>query len=120
MLLVPEYLLALYVDAWDPANAALVALASAYLVVGAAFQLFDGTQVAVAGALRGLQDTRVPMWIALFSYWIPGFGLAAGLGLLTPLAGIGVWIGLAIGLIIVACLLLARWHRRERLGLVVR
>ena len=73
---------------------------------------------AVAGALRGLQDTRVSMWIALFSYWIPGFGLAAGLGLLTPLAGTGVWIGLAIGLVIVACLLLLRWHRRERLGLV--
>ncbi len=120
MLFAPEYLLALYVDAWDPANAALVALASTYLVVGAAFQLFDGTQVAVAGALRGLQDTSVPMWIALFSYWIPGFGLAAWLGLMTPLAGVGVWIGLAVGLVFVACLLLRRWHRRELLGLVTQ
>lgn len=120
MLFAPEYLLALYVDPWDQANAGLVALASAYLLVGAAFQLFDGMQVVAAGALRGLQDTRVPMWIALFAYWVPGFGLATSLGFATTLAGLGVWIGLAAGLVCASALLLSRWHRRETLGLVPR
>lgn len=124
MLLVPEWLLAIYIDPWDPANAGLVALASTFLVVGAAFQLFDGTQVVTAGALRGLQDTRMPMWIAIFSYWVPGFGLAAGfgfgLGIAPELGGTGVWIGLAAGLVCAACLLLWRWHRRDVLGLVLR
>ncbi|MXO70314.1 MATE family efflux transporter [Alteraurantiacibacter buctensis] len=120
MLLAPQHLLALYIDPWDPANAGLVAMASTYLMVGAAFQLFDGMQVVGAGALRGLQDTRVPMWFALFAYWVPGFGLAVGLGFFTALKGLGVWIGLAVGLVFASALLLSRWHRRERLGLVPR
>jgi len=64
-----------------------------------------------------LQDTRVPMWIAIFSYWVPGFGLAAGLGLATQLAGFGVWIGLALGLVVASALLLHRWSKRDALGL---
>jgi MATE family multidrug resistance protein len=60
------------------------------------------------------------MWIAIFSYWVPGFGLAAGLGLLTDLKGVGVWIGLATGLAFAAILLTWRWVRRERLGLTSR
>jgi MATE family multidrug resistance protein len=118
LLFAPEYLLYLFLDPWDPANAAVTGFALTYLLVCAAFQLFDGLQVVAAGALRGLQDTRAPMWIALFSYWVPGFGLAAGLGLFTPLEGLGVWIGLAAGLVCAACLLVHRWHRREALGLI--
>jgi len=118
MLFVPEVLLALYIDPADPANASLVTVATGFLAIAAAFQLFDGVQAVAAGALRGLQDTRVPMWIAIFSYWVPGFGLAAGLGLGTPLAGTGVWIGLACGLVFAAGLLLHRWNARESLGLV--
>ena len=89
-------------------------------MIAAAFQLSDGVQAVAAGALRGMKDTRVPMWIAIFSYWVPGFGLAAGLGLATPLAGKGVWIGLATGLTCAAVLLLWRWHAREKLGLTLR
>jgi multidrug resistance protein, MATE family len=88
------------------------------MVVAAAFQLFDGTQAVAAGALRGLQDTRVPMAIALFGYWIPGIGTSVMLGFFTPLRGIGVWIGLMAGLVVVASLLLYRWRRREGLGLL--
>ncbi len=68
-------------------------------MIAAAFQLFDGMQAVAAGALRGLQDTRVPMWIAIFAYWVPGFGIALALGFATPLEGSGVWIGLAVGLV---------------------
>ena len=88
-----------------------------FLVVAAAFQLFDGAQAVAAGALRGLQDTRVPMVIAIIGYWGVGFVLTIILGLHTPLAGLGVWIGLAPGLVVVATLLIARWFRRDRLRL---
>ena len=120
MILVPEYLLQIYVDIADPKNAALVGFALQYLVLAAAFQLVDGVQAVAAGALRGLQDTRVPMWIAIFSYWVPGFGLAIGLGFFTGLEGVGVWIGLATGLAFAALLLTWRWILRERLGLTKR
>jgi MATE family multidrug resistance protein len=118
MLLVPDLLLRIYIDPAAKANAAMAAFAIQFMAVAAAFQLFDGIQAVAAGALRGLQDTRMPMLIAIFSYWVPGFGVSIWLGFFTPLAGIGVWIGLAIGLVFSAVLLTWRWARRERLGLV--
>ena len=115
MWFVPRALISLYVDVDAPENAVLVAFALHYMVVAAAFQLADGAQAVAAGALRGLQDTRVPMAIAVFGYWLPGFGTAIALGFYTPLRGLGVWIGLAVGLLVVALLLLHRWSRRDRL-----
>jgi MATE family multidrug resistance protein len=118
MLLIPRLIISAYVDIAAPANAALIAFAVQYLAVAAAFQLVDGAQAVAAGALRGLQDTRVPMVVAIAGYWLPGFGTAVLLGFATGLAGIGVWIGLAVGLTVVAAALVWRWHRREVLGLV--
>jgi len=117
MILFPELLLRIYVDPDAPANAALVAFALQYLVLASIFQLADGVQAVAAGALRGLQDTRIPMWIAIFSYWVPGIGMSVGLGFFTPLEGTGVWIGLATGLFFAAAGLIWRWNRREVLGL---
>ncbi|KHL24856.1 multidrug transporter [Croceibacterium mercuriale] len=114
----PLLVLTPWIDTGNAANAPLVELAVAYLLVGAAFQLADGLQAVVLGALRGLQDTRTPMAYAIGGYWLVGFGLAIGLGFNTPLRGTGVWLGLAIGLLIVAVLLLVRWRRRVRLGLI--
>ena len=118
MIFAPRLVLGLYVDPAAPQNAAMVGFAVQFLAIAAAFQLFDGIQAVLAGALRGLQDTRVPMLMALGGYWMGGFTVSAGLGLFTPLAGLGVWIGLAAGLVVVSVLLLLRWHRREALGLV--
>lgn len=118
MILFPRLVLSIYVQVSNPLNAAMVALAMQYLLVAAAFQLFDGIQAVAAGLLRGLQDTRVPMLMALFGYWIIGFGTAIALGFFTPLSGIGVWIGLAAGLVATSVLLLWRWHEREKLRLV--
>ena len=117
MLLAPGLLLSIYVDPAAPANAAMVGFAMRYMVVAAAFQLFDGIQAVAMGALRGLQDTRIPMAYALFGYWVPGLAACLWLGFATPLAGTGIWIGLAVGLIVVAALMLWRWSQRERLGL---
>jgi MATE family multidrug resistance protein len=118
MLFAPRFIIRLYVDPDAAQNALLVGFALRYMVIAAAFQLFDGVQAVSAGALRGLQDTRVPMWMALAGYWVPGLGTAVALGFFTPLQGTGIWIGLAIGLVVVAALLLQRWARRARLGLL--
>lgn len=114
----PKLLMSAYVDPYDPANAALIALAGQYIIIAAAFQIFDGTQAVAAGLLRGLQDTRVPMLFAISSYWLIGFSISAWLGLTTPLGGVGVWIGLAISLVAASTLLLWRWSRRASFRLV--
>lgn len=118
MLAFPLQLIRLYVDPAAPENAQMVALAVQYMVIAAAFQLFDGAQAVGASMLRGLQDTRVPMLIALFGYWGPGVGTALWLGLFTPMEGLGVWIGLLVGLVFVAGLMHWRWRRRASLGLL--
>lgn len=119
MLLAPRLLLSIYIDVDDPANAPLVALALSFLLIAAGFQLFDGAQAVLAGLLRGLADTRVPFVIAVIGYWVFGFAAAWVLGFYTPLAGKGVWYGLALGLLVTSILMTWRWHRRERLGLVI-
>ncbi|WP_067734275.1 MATE family efflux transporter [Novosphingobium naphthalenivorans] len=114
MFTMPRLILSAYVDVSDPANAAMTGYALSYLFIAAIFQLSDGLQAVVAGVLRGIQDTRVPMLIALIGYWLAGFATSVALGLFTPLGGVGVWIGLAVGLTVAAVLLIARWHRRDR------
>ena len=118
MILTPRLVLQLYVDPGAAKNAAMVGYAVQFLAVAAAFQLFDGMQAVLAGALRGLQDTRMPMLLALTGYWLIGFGTSVALGFATPLAGLGVWLGLAAGLVVVSLLLLQRWQARARLGLL--
>ena len=114
----PKLVVSMYVDVNDPARAQEVALAVQYLGICAMFQLFDGAQAVAAGSLRGLQDTRVPMVIAAFGYWVAGFGTAIALGFWAHWEGVGIWIGLAVGLLVVSGMLVTRWAMRERLGLL--
>lgn len=114
----PRLFVSAYVDTDLPANAAVVALAIRFLGVAAVFQLVDGAQAVAAGVLRGLQDTRVPMLIALIGYWAIGFATSCWLGFYTPLAGVGIWWGLAAGLAAVSVMLSWRWSNRARLGLL--
>ncbi|QKV20475.1 MATE family efflux transporter [Oricola thermophila] len=95
---IPESLISLFLDNSKPEAPHVIAYAVPLLMIAALFQLFDGAQVAGAGLLRGLKDTRVPMWLAIGSYWAVGFTLAYGLGFVADLGGIGVWCGLAAGL----------------------
>ena len=100
-------------------DAAVAALATSLLLYAAAFQFPDGIQVLSAGALRGLKDTRVPMFLAAFAYWGIGMPLGAGLGLglggFTPAMGPrGMWIGLIAGLTVAALLLGGRFLRSSR------
>ena len=116
----PRLFVSAYVDVDAPQNAFVVGLAVQYLALAAMFQLVDGAQAVAAGVLRGLQDTRVPMLIALFGYWVIGFGTSILLGFQAGWAGVGIWTGLAVGLLAVSILLMWRWHARERLGLLPR
>lgn len=118
MALFPRTILSAYVDVNAPANAVMVGFALQYLFIAAIFQLTDGLQAVAAGVLRGIQDTRVPMVIAVIGYWLAGFATSVVLGLFTPLEGVGVWIGLAVGLTVAAALLVARWAGRERFRLL--
>jgi MATE family multidrug resistance protein len=70
----------------------------------------------LANMLRGVQDSRVPMAMALIGYWLIGAPTGLALGFLTPLGGFGLWIGLAVGLTAVATMLFARWRMKERAG----
>jgi len=99
----PRSLVGLYTS--DPA---ILEIASTLLLTAAAFQIFDGAQVAGISVLRGAADTRFPTVIAAFGYWIVGFPAAYILGFLTPLGPTGVWLGLTLALAIVAALLLVR------------
>jgi MATE family multidrug resistance protein len=115
---VPHWLVAPFLDAAKPGAAEVAHLAMLFLLYAAVFQIADGAQVVGASILRGLRDTRLPMLFAGLGYWIIGLPLSAALGFWTPLGGVGIWIGLAVGLAIVAVLMLVRWFARERLGLM--
>lgn len=117
MILFPEFLIGVFLDAGKPENADVIRLAVSFLAIAALFQVFDGAQVIAAGMLRGLQDTRVPMIYAAIGYWL--IGLSAGVALAFPvgLEGTGIWLGLAAGLAAVSLLMIRRWLGRSRLGL---
>jgi MATE family multidrug resistance protein len=89
---------------------AVIALTATLLMVGATFFVADGIQTVVAGALRGLNDTRVPLLFAAISYWLVGFTAAYGLAFFTGLGAIGVWIGLSCGTAVYATLLILRFR----------
>jgi MATE family multidrug resistance protein len=118
MVAAPRTLVGFFLDTADSANAPVVGFALSFLMLAALFQLADGAQAVGAGMLRGLQDTRVPMIYAAIGYWGIGLPVGVALGFGTGLRGVGIWIGLALGLAVVAGLMLWRWTRRGRLGLV--
>jgi MATE family multidrug resistance protein len=91
-------------------NKEVVLIASKLLLVAAFFQIFDGLQVAILGALRGLQDVKIPAFITFVSYWIVGFPVSYYLGLYTSLESVGIWIGLFTGLFVASILLYIRFN----------
>lgn len=108
--LAPTAIVSLYIDVTDPANQAVVRMAKLLLGVAAVFQVVDGIQVTAVGALRGLQDTRVPCLVGVFAYWVIGLGTGSLLAWGVGLGGTGLWWGLAIGLAVAAIALSWRFH----------
>lgn len=114
----PEALIGIFVTPIDAETTQVFKLAVSFLMVAAIFQIVDGAQVVGAGMLRGLQDTKVPMYFAAFGYWVVGIGVGGWLAFRGGWDGVGVWTGLATGLAVVSVLMLARWSMRARLGLL--
>jgi MATE family multidrug resistance protein len=80
------------------------------LIVGATFFIADGVQTVAAGALRGLNDTRVPLVFAAISFWLIGFAASYGLAFPLGLGAVGVWVGFSCGLVVFATLLILRFR----------
>ncbi len=91
-------------------NEEVIAIAAQLLLVAAVFQISDGIQVVVLGALRGLQDVKIPMYITFAAYWVVGFPVSYYLGKHTELKATGIWIGLLAGLTVAAVFLYIRFN----------
>jgi MATE family multidrug resistance protein len=94
----------------SPDTLEVIAIAASLLVVSGFFQITDGLQVVVLGALRGLQDVNIPTTLIFISYWIIGFPVSYYLAFYTPLEATGIWIGLLTGLSCSAVLLFLRFQ----------
>jgi len=91
-------------------------LAATLLLIGATWFVADGIQGVAAGALRGLNDTRVPMLYAALSFWVVGFNSAYALAFWADLGAFGVWIGFSLSLWLFASLLTVRFHNLTARG----
>lgn len=104
----------IYVDFTDITNYAdnleVVSIASQLLFAAAIFQISDTIQVVVLGALRGLQDVKIPTIITFVSYWVIGFPTSYFLGKATRYGSFGIWLGLLAGLSTAAILLYLRFN----------
>jgi len=104
----------LYLDEHDAINQIdnfkVIALAAKLILVAAVFQITDGVQVVVLGALRGLQDVKIPTFITFIAYWIIGFPISYFLGKEEVYGSVGIWIGLLAGLTASAIMLYIRFN----------
>jgi MATE family multidrug resistance protein len=89
----------------------VIRMAASLLVIAGLFQISDGAQVVLIGALRGMQDVIKPMGITFVAYWLIGFPICYYLGLETNLGAIGIWIGLLVGLTVSAIRLYLRFQK---------
>jgi MATE family multidrug resistance protein len=104
-ILMKDWLPTFYID-----NVDVIVLASQLLVVAALFQLSDGLQVVILGALRGLQDVKIPTLICFVAYWIIGFPVSIYYGKAENLGSMGIWLGLLAGLTASAIMLYFRFN----------
>ena len=113
-LVLRDWLPTLYLDTNNLAktleNTEVILIASKLLLIVALFQIFDGLQVAILGALRGMQDVKIPTMMTFIAYWIIGFPICFYLGLYTPLKSTGIWIGLLISLVSSSIMLFLRFN----------
>jgi MATE family multidrug resistance protein len=110
--LAPEVIVSIFLDTADVANAGVLLLAVGLSVYAGLFQLFDGVLIVMSNALRGLRDTRSPMWIVLSGYWVVGIGIGSVLCFPFDYGAAGLWWGLVLGPIVALLLMTLRFRRR--------
>jgi multidrug resistance protein, MATE family len=101
----------LFLGGGDASNSATAGLAATLLLIGATFFVTDAVQGIAAGALRGLNDTRIPMLFAAVSFWLVGFNSAYVLAFIMGLGAIGIWIGFSLSVATFTGLLIWRFER---------
>ena len=106
----------LFLGSITPENAPTAALAASLLVIGASFFIADGVQTVAAGALRGLNDTRVPLLFSAICFWLIGFTACYSLGFTLGLGTFGIWAGLSLSVLVYAVLLVFRFHILTKRG----
>jgi multidrug resistance protein, MATE family len=107
--LFPSFFAGLFLDRTKEDAVVVLGFATSFVVVAGIFQLVDGLQAIAAGLLRGIKDTRIPMLLALISYWGIGFVLAYVVAFPLGFGGIGIWLGFVFGLFAATVLLLGRF-----------
>lgn len=108
----PGLIVGIFLDIDDVANAAVLEIALGLSVYAGWFMLFDGVLIVAANAIRGLRDTKTPLWISLAGYW--GVGLGIGTWLCFPMGygAKGLWLGLILGPAFATILMLWRFQVR--------
>ncbi|MEE3999455.1 MATE family efflux transporter [Tenacibaculum sp. FZY0031] len=105
----------LYVDLSDAENYAdnmeVMSIAANLLIAAAIFQISDSIQVVMLGALRGLQDVKIPTFITFISYWVVGFPISFFFGSEERYGSFGIWLGLLAGLTTASILLFIRFNK---------
>ncbi|MGL6209215.1 MAG: MATE family efflux transporter, partial [Paracoccaceae bacterium] len=109
MVVFPRPIIAVFLDARQTETAAIIAFGTMLLGMAALFQMADAMQVMALGLLRGIRDTRVPMILAIVSYWVIGIPCSYVLAFPLGLGGLGLWLGLVVGLGIAATSLMVRF-----------
>ena len=104
-ILLKDFLPSIYID-----DIYVVQIASQLLIIAAIFQLSDGLQVSILGALRGMQDVWIPTLICFIAYWVIGFPISFFIGKSEALGSIGIWLGLLAGLTSSALMLFFRFN----------
>jgi MATE family multidrug resistance protein len=92
----------------------IVEIGVGLLAIAAAFQLFDGTQAVATGVLRGIGETRMPMIVNGIGHWVLGLPVGYALCFRFAWGVFGLWVGLSIGLVITAVVLVAVWWKKAR------
>jgi MATE family multidrug resistance protein len=110
----PGLLARVFLDTGNPDNAEVLGIAVGLSGLGGLFLLLNGTQIICADALRGLRDTRSPLWVALLGYWVVGLGAGALLCFAFDRGAAGVWWGLIAGVLLCNVLLIQLFRRRLR------
>jgi MATE family multidrug resistance protein len=104
----------LYLDYDDTANFTdnfqVVSIAAKLMIIAAVFQISDAIQVVALGALRGMQDVKIPTLITFIAYWLVGFPISFYLSMYSDYGSSGIWIGLLAGLTVSAVLLFIRFN----------
>ena len=98
----------------------VIAAAVPLLLVGAAFQFFDGVQITATGALRGVGNTHAGLYVQLVGYWVVGLPVGIWLGFGSKMGAVGLWVGLCAGLMIAGVALITVWNNTVRRGAVGR